>query len=169
MSKNKVTLLAVVVTLALVNVGCKKSSGGGFIDSVVDGGKASLGYQMKCDNFLDEASGEFIGHVTGNVQFNDHDADVKIHGKLDFVPFFEDEQLTSCETIAAIIDDELPDDIDAAFAVGTYNHKGQSGEVFIAPVVDDNCPTGEAFVIEIEGDISYSNGGCLRGGNLTIF
>lgn len=118
---------------------------------MVDGGKASLGYQMKCDNFLDEASGEFIGHVTGNVQFNDHDADVKIHGKLDFVPFFEDEQLTSCETIAVIFDDELPDDIDAAFVVG------------------DNCPNSEAFLIEIEGDISYGNGGCLRGGNLTIF
>ena len=45
-------------------------------------GKATFGYQIKCDDIFDEASQQKVGHITGNLQFNDHPAEVKVHGDI---------------------------------------------------------------------------------------
>jgi hypothetical protein len=173
MNQKKLTMFIVLLTVSLFNVSCKKSNGGGFIDSIVDGGngKATIGYQIKCDNIL-HSSGEYVGHVTGNVQFNDHPAGIKVHADIDFIPFESDPTLTSCEVLAASIDAGNPSPpLILSTVVGTYgNHSGQAGDLALAVITENPfCPTGDGFIIELTGDIIYQNGGCLNGGNLTIF
>jgi hypothetical protein len=173
MIRNKIFVLAVLATIALFNVSCKKSNGGGFIASAVPGGngKATLGFQIKCDNILHE-SGNYVAQVTGNVQYNDHPAGVKVHGDLDFIPYDIDNSLTSCETIAELIYDRLPPNSNFSGAIGTYsNQAGQTGTIYFSAAegIPEVCPLGKGFFIKLEGDINYRNSGCLDGGNLTIF
>lgn len=170
----KILTVAVLAALALFNVSCKKSNGGGFIASAVPGGngKATLGFQIKCDNIL-HSDGVYVAQVTGNVQYNDHPAGVKVHGALDFIPYDTDPAWTSCEQIAEFVDTTLPDSgfTDVSFAVGTYGNNA-GDQIAIAPVEltdTSSCPSGKGFIIQLSGTINYSNEGCLDGGNLTIF
>ena len=61
------------------------------------------------------------------------------------------------------------------FAAGTYTSQpGNQAGTFVIGLLDNDpnftsCPDGDAVEIVLDGDISYGNGGCLRGGNVSIF
>jgi len=168
----KVSMVLLLPLMLLFVVSCQKSNGGGFIDSVTGTGKATFGVQMKCDNIL-HTSGQYVGKLSGNLQFNDHTAGVKIHGDIDFIPNDYDSSLTSCEMMSSYFDGPLGESI--SFAAGTYTSQpGNKAGEFVIGLLDNDpnftsCPDGDAIEIMIGGDISYSNGGCLRGGNMSIF
>ena len=112
----KVTLIAILVTLTIINVSCRKSNGGGFIESAEESGngKATIGYQIKCDDFVTADPFGYdilVGHITGNIQYNDHLAEVKVHGNIDFIPYVDVApvpELSTCEKLATTIDGTPP-------------------------------------------------------------
>jgi len=171
MLKKVLVVLLLPLTLMFI-ISCQKSNGGGYIDSATGNGKATFGVQIKCDNILHE-SGNYVGRLTGNLQLNDHAAGVKIHGKIDVIPYEFDSGLTSCEMMSTEFDGPLGQSI--SLTAGTYTSQpgNQTGEFAILLVDNDpqftDCLDGDGMEIEVIGDISYQNGGCLRGGNLSIF
>lgn len=56
--------------------------GGGFV-KMLDGSKATFGYQIRCEDAVSDDSGNLICQdVSGSVQLNDAAAQVKIHGNV---------------------------------------------------------------------------------------
>ena len=167
----KLALLILIGFIALAGVACKKTSGGGWVDSVVLDKKATFGYQASCSN-IEYSPGLFVGHVTGQFQYKDHGAGVAFHGDVDFTPYEENTDFTSCETISLILDDT--GNAPVFFMAGAYTaipkNQGAGGS-FIVAVGDGVCDEGDAIIVSVEDGVfgGYNNESCLGGGNLTVF
>ena len=139
MELRKILLIVAFASMVLISVGCAgKYTGGGWIEGKC-GGKATFGFQMKSD-------GEC---VSGQVQYNDHGADVMFHGVVESMNW------------------------SSGYACGTANigPKKDPGEFHI--YVEDNGEPGsmdetDYFWIILLPDCgpSYCNAGFLCGGNI---
>jgi len=167
----KLMSIIFVGAVALVGVACQKTSGGGWVDSVVSGKKATYGYQASCTN-IEYSPGFFVGHVTGQFQYKDHGAGIAFHGDVDFIPYEEDSIFTSCEAIGQYWDSN--GFVPVFLMAGTYTpipaNQGTGG-VFAVLAGDQVCEGGDAIVVDVYDGFhgGYFNESCLGGGNLTVF
>ena len=159
-------MVMALVIVAFGAVGCKKATGGGWIP-VYDGdellGKATFGFQTRCETIDEQAV------YTGNVQYNDHYNNIKLHGTVYYEPLL----LESCEELEQICE-EYPEFCSSFEFKGIYKPqpKGESGNFILT--IEDNGKHGvtnkDYFKIELAdgkyGD--YSNEGFLGGGNIQI-
>jgi hypothetical protein len=154
----RVIYTGVLVALTIVVLAGCKASGGGYITSATGEGKATFAFNGKCTDTTDEF-GNPIADVEGQLQYNDHPADVKIHadlGNQDFVGFCEDF------------------DPFAAF-VGEYRVSGGPKEaegLVLLEVLDAGEPgiNGDQVAILLDGGrySGYSNSGTIQGGNVQV-
>jgi hypothetical protein len=150
---SKKLLFGLMITVLLLLAACHKFTGGGWIDGM-NGGKATFSFVAQCED-TDEGV-----VVLGDFQFNDISARVRFHGEFEY---YYDGVVESCHHLA----DSLPDQ---AQLVGTC--KTQPGNVegqFNLIVSDVNGWTDYINVITncTPDGTEYSNGGELRGGNIT--
>lgn len=151
----RIVLVGLIAVVALLLVGCKTMRGGGWILSATGQGKATFGFQLQC-----KGGGEpDCAEVSGQLQYNDHSAGVRLHGVADGVFLCLD--AARCE---------------GAFA-GPYRpqpkHLGEGGLFFVS-MVDTGEPgasKGDLFCIELSGGIydGYANCRNLEGGNIQAF
>jgi hypothetical protein len=64
--------------------GCLKATGGGKLTGQNNGGTITMGFQMRCEDV-----GPY-GHVTGELQYNDHTMNVAFHAVIDTTLAFGD-------------------------------------------------------------------------------
>jgi hypothetical protein len=151
----KVTIVLAVLVAILVMSSCVSgsSSGGGWMNSVAWGEKATLGFSVYCD-FPD---------ALGEVQYNDHGAGVQFH--------------SSAQLPVSWKDDDTVCFIDSWTGFGCLEApyrpqpKGEPGILKLC--VDDGGATGpdkmDWVTVNLYGGAfdGYSNCGWLQGGNIT--
>ena len=180
MKKRIFTICIMVAALAIVAfgaVGCKKATGGGWIpvhydwsELSEDGtpahyvdmlGIATFGFQTRCETIDDQAV------YTGNVQYNDHYNNIKLHGTV-----YYETGISSCEELCEQYDCYGINNLNV---YGTYKPqpKGDPGMFYIS--IEDNGKPGETgsedvFSISLSGGKydGYYNGGNLGGGNIQV-
>lgn len=167
MLKRKVLVSCLMVSLFAVTslflTACKDVNGGGYIEKE-NGGKVTFGFQMKCDT---DENGN--ANVTGQVQFHDHDENMKIHAVPDAVP---DGQCADSES------EDLPAELlggnNEISYTGTYTPRPEKlgpGGKFTVTVTDTGATgkdKGDTFEISLNGGIydGYHLKGNLKGGNI---
>ena len=141
-------VLALVVVLALVGVGCagnNKATGGGWFINEVDGNRITFGFNAQATN------GET---AKGRVQLMDHDSGTRIHG-----------------TFSITIDDTAPA---LSLFTGTCSINGEDGHSLYVLFQDAGEPgvnAGDAIAIGIDIDPELDAPtyfGFLGGGNIQI-
>jgi hypothetical protein len=158
----------VLVALTIVVLaGCEQATGGGYIptaDETVEGGKATFAFNGKCTNTTLE-SGEVIGVVKGQLQYNDHPADVKFHAEFSGTVPSDTDSATPCEDLET----NAPIEEFAGFYRVSGGPKEAEGGV-ILQVTDKGEPgiNGDIVEIELIGGLynGYTNVGAVQGGNV---
>jgi len=168
----RLSYTGVLVALAIVVFAGCKATGGGYIPTAEPGveGKATFAFNAKCTNTTDEF-GNVIAEVKGQLQYNDHPADVKIHA--DLVNPFPDLLIgssTPCEDFDDLLTDEQTD-----VFFGTYRVSGGPKEAeggVRLQVTDNGEPgiNGDQVAIFLDGGrhSGYSNSGIVEGGNVQV-
>jgi hypothetical protein len=142
--------IILIITLILL-AGCKHATGGGFLVDE-EGGKSTFGFSFKCNE---------DGTAKGQLQFNDHENNVKFHGVV---------------VESGFCADDVNDYYGQAQFLGTYTPQpkklGESGELWVY-VRDGGEPgpsNGDFFSLTItEGYYgSYSKSGVIEGGNIQV-
>jgi hypothetical protein len=169
--RRTILLLATIALTIVVLAGCGKASGGGYIPTAVEGveGKATFAFNAKCTNTTLE-SGEVVGVVKGQLQYNDQPADVKIHA--DLANAFPD--LFGSSTPCEFFDDLFSDEQTDVFR-GTYRVPGEPKEAVgnvTLSVRDAGEPgiNGDQVAIFLDGGPhgGYTNTGTVQGGNVQV-
>jgi hypothetical protein len=170
----RVSYTGVLVALAIVVFAGCKATGGGYIPTAAEGveGKATFAFNAKCTNTTDEF-GNVIAEVKGQLQYNDHPADVKIHA--DLVNPFPDIDIgssTPCEDFDDLFTDEQTDVFFGVYRVpGGPKEEAEEGGV-ILEVTDAGEPgiNGDQVAISLSGGrySGYSNSGIVEGGNVQV-
>ena len=179
---NKLVAVLTVSAVAILGItGCQKSSGGGWIP-LDNGKKATFGFQTNCKNVAypigNPEEGLFVAHITGQFQFKDHADKLSIHGVVDYIPY-EGVILggaggLSCEALKSFSDAFQPN---VSSHTGTYTpqpkNAGEGGSMSII-ASDGVCGddgTGDRIQVSLTGGLydGYTAGGCLEGGNITVF
>jgi hypothetical protein len=167
----RLSYTGVLVALTIVVLAGCKATGGGYIPTAEPDveGKATFAFNAKCTNTTLE-SGEVVGVVKGQLQYNDHPADVKIHA--DLANAFPDlfGRSTPCEDFDDFFTDEQTD-----VFFGTYRVPGEPkeavGEVTLE-VTDAGEPgiNGDKVTISLFGGPhgGYTNTGTVQGGNVQV-
>jgi hypothetical protein len=155
----------VLVALTIVVLaGCEQATGGGYITSATGEGKATFAFNGKCTNTTLE-SGEVIGVVKGQLQYNDHPADVKFHAELSGTVPSATDSATPCEDLET----NPPTEEFAGFYRVSGGPKEAEGGV-ILQVTDKGEPGINGDIVEIEligGRYNgYTNVGAVQGGNV---
>ncbi len=141
-----------VAGFALVMVGCTTVRGGGWVTSATGTGKATFGFQLVCNG--DETT---TAQVSGQLQYHDPGANVRLHGQADAVPF------STCTN----------NGVEGRF-FGRYTPQPQSrgpgGEFeIVAQDLGERGPSkGDTFQITLTGGVydGYTNEGVVGGGNI---
>lgn len=184
--KNLYSVIGLIVIFGLVaiaNIGCKKTAGGGWIpvypfeesdESSGDiQGKATFGFNMKCV----ETDGAPL--MKGQLQFNDHLNKIKFHGHATGL-IVSDELNGQTETAQTCADIYANYGGSQFFAMGSYTPqpKGKSDEtdggIFYLRVVDKGEPgpsVGDEFWLALEEGVYGGRHyfGSLGGGNIQVF
>jgi hypothetical protein len=154
----------VLVALTIVVLAGCKATGGGYITSATGEGKATFAFHGECTNTTDEFGNAIAEVKGGQLQYNDHPADVKFHADFDL------ENIVIFGTCEEIDTDASGDEF-----VGEYRVSGgpKEAEGFVYLNVRDNGEPG------INGDLveifllggrysDYFNSGTVQGGNVQV-
>jgi hypothetical protein len=152
----RILMLLAMVAVGMLVAGCN-ASGGGYIPSATDEGKATFGFRGKCENNEDG-----FGVFKGQLQYNDREADVKFHAVLgaSLAP-------NSCESVES---DPIRDQFDGRYRV-SGGPKEAEGTVTL--LVEDNGEPGingdEVTIVLVGGRYDgYFNEGTVEGGNIQV-
>jgi hypothetical protein len=168
----RVSYAGVLVALAIVVLaGCEHATGGGFIPSATDEGKATFGFSTNCDNTTLE-NGELAAKVKGQLQYYDREADVKFHASLEPITLEVPSDVTdACGFLDELAEQEFGEDS----AVLLYRVQGGPNEaegLVILQVVDNGEPgiNGDEVTITLIGGPydGYTNSGTIEGGNIQV-
>ena len=155
----RLSYTGVLVALTIVVLAGCKASGGGYITSETGEGKATFAFNGKCTDTTDEF-GNPIADFKGQLQYNDHPADVKFHADLGNIDFFG-----PCEDF-----DPSGDEFIGEYRV-SGGPKEADGLVFLN-VRDNGEPgiNGDQVTIDpFTGPLAfYVNSGTVQGGNVQV-
>ena len=156
----------VSVALVLLAAGCERATGGGFIRSDTGEGKATFGFNARCETTTLE-DGREAAVTDGQLQYHDHAANVKFHAELEAFAIISPSPPDRCEAF------DPGATTDQFF--GGYRAEGgpEEAEGLVILTVRDNGEPGingdEVRVDLIGGRYSgYSNSGTIEGGNIQV-
>ena len=149
----------VLVALTIVVLAGCNATGGGYITSATGEGKATFAFNGKCTDTTDEF-GNPIADFKGQLQYNDHPADVKFHadwGNIDFFGPCEDFDPSGDEFIGEYRVSGGPKEADGL----VYLNVRDNGE----PGINGDQVTIDPFT----GPLAfYGNSGIVQGGNVQV-
>ena len=157
-------MVASVSALALAAIGCDQFNGGGWLQSSTGEDRATFAVHGKCKETEDPVFGQVAALHEGQLQYNDHGADIRFHGDVEPFPFPISQ---TCKEL----DD--PFIFPAVIFRGTYRPqpRGVPGE-FTGTVADNGEPGFEGDTVSISvltGQYAgYQNAGPLQGGNIQV-
>lgn len=167
MLKRKVLVSFLMVSLfalsSMLLTACKDVNGGGVVEKE-NGGKATFGFQMKCETGEDDKA-----QVTGQVQFHDHDEKMHIHAVPDAVEWGYCSDSEEAAKLPDIVKDKK-----AITYSGTYTPRSKKlgpGGRFDLTVTDTDesgKDKGDTFELTLKGGVygGYHLKGTLRSGNI---
>jgi hypothetical protein len=163
----RVSYTAALVALTIVVLAGCNATGGGYIPSTIEGEKATFAFSAKCQNkTLKTETGEVVvAELKGQLQYNDHPADVKIHGV-----FFARTTGDSCEDFDTT--DEDTDVFEGVYFVPGGPRREEDVGTVRLEVTDAGEPgiNGDFVMISLfDGPHSgYTNSGFVQGGNVQV-
>jgi hypothetical protein len=153
------------VLLAVVASGCTSVSAGGWIPSNAAPltGKATFGLTARCKDT--RQGGQPVAMIfNGQLQFQDHAAGVSIHGAVETTVSIAG----TCRALEELVQSFPPSvELHGTYRSQTDNRQG----TFDVELLDGGEPgssSGDTFGIQLTGDITYTNGGPIQGGNVQI-
>ena len=176
-------LLALMGTALLVVTGCHSVTGGGWGNSVVQGGsgsnqKTTFGFSIQCDPRRNVIRGQF--------EYQDKPANVKVHASLKPVSVEEisEGEVDTCQELDALWNaiqnnEQLPPPLDIpgeTVFFGEYKPQvdvSQDGGILYVNIFDgtiQGCRKGDAFLVALLGGVygGYTNAVCLDLGTIKV-
>ncbi len=130
--------VGLVVVVALFLTSCTTASGGGWIPSAegIEAGKATFGFNFKCKDTTGDG-GETVPVVSGQLQYNDHPADVRFHGEVPNLPI---PIVATCAELRELLD-EIGVGRFLEFLFGHFEEEGDGATAFLG--LARRQPSGE--------------------------
>lgn len=178
--KKTLALFSSVFIVSVVLSGCTSISGGGTLESVKEGKKASFAFTARTVEKVDVVSSASLYKAKGQCQINDHGIKYKLHGEVLWQKGYNFESVGS--GFGAFVDTDKDDKYEKMIKICGFDGGEGKNETITSvfyglPIEGDNVlievynieeydGTGEPIPV---GEPEYKNYGPLKGGNIQIF
>jgi hypothetical protein len=157
--------VATAILLAGLASGCDKVTGGGWIASFPNPlEKATFGFTAKCKNRTVNSTPTAVFY-DGQLEYQDHGADIHIHGDVEPNEMLQ----VSDATCSEFRDFPIPA---LTMFEGRYRSQPDGGQGdFVVTVADNGEPgslNGDMFMIVLTGTEEHTNSGPIQGGNIQV-